>query len=94
MYAPEVNVRVFPGLETDSAQLALQRLAVAEREEPRAAIRPTARRANGTLSFIPVEFIMFCASMGVFVGLYLWSNGRLQPAVRVAQALLGQVGLR
>lgn len=93
MYAPEVNMRVFPELGSDAAQVALLRLAVAPREDARP-LPPRKRKGKISLAFIPVEFLMFCASTGFFAGLYLWQSGTVQPWLRAAQRWLAQVGIR
>ncbi len=93
MYAPEVNMRVFPGPASDAAHLALLRLAVAPREDSRP-LPPRKRKARGSWSFIPAEFLMFCLSTGVFAGLYFWQTGTLQPWLHSAKALLAQIGIR
>lgn len=94
MYAPEVNMRVFPGSGSDAAQLALLRLAAVSPQEDAYPTPGPRRKAKGTWSFLPVEFMTFCLSMSVFAGIYLWQNGRLEPWLRSAQNALAQVGIR
>jgi heme/copper-type cytochrome/quinol oxidase subunit 3 len=94
MYAPEVNMRVFPGSGSDAAQLALLRLAAVTPREDARPMPGRKRKVKGTWSFLPVEFMMFGASMSVFAGIYLWQNGRLEPWLRSAQNMLAQVGIR
>lgn len=94
MYAPEVNMRVFPGPGSDAAQGVLLRLAsMTPRDEARP-VPGRKRKVKGTWSFLPVEFMMFCLSMSVFAGIYLWQNGQLQPWLHSAENLLAQVGIR
>lgn len=88
MNAPDLTTRVLPDSSSEPARMALQRLALMQPEafSNYAVMKP---RRKTSYSIISGETVMLLISAAIFVSLYMFENGSLQPLIRSAERMIG-----